>query len=123
MDEICTPERLVFEAKHPSGVHFSLWETENPHLFTLSLLSSNGETEEVFDTEEDARQFARKLWRDMSVPNCWKCGGKGIFYGRGIVENGVFKGYSGPCFACNGKGKQTNGDVLRCATYWKYRGL
>jgi hypothetical protein len=44
---------------------------------------------------------------------CWKCGGSGIFYGGGAVVNGTYKGYSGPCYGCEGKGVQNNGDRLR----------
>src|SRR3954447_9731214 len=28
------------------------------------------------------------------------CDGSGVFYGRGYVENGVFKGHVGECFRC-----------------------
>jgi hypothetical protein len=37
----------------------------------------------------------------------------GKFYGRGYVENGVFKGHVGTCYRCGGKGYQTNGDRKR----------
>ena len=49
---------------------------------------------------------------------CWKCGGSGIFYGGGIVENGVYKGYSGECYGCAGKGTQNNADRVRNHYYW-----
>ena len=35
---------------------------------------------------------------------CWKCGGSGMFYGGGIVENGVYKGYSGDLLRLRGQG-------------------
>jgi DnaJ-class molecular chaperone len=50
---------------------------------------------------------------------CAKCNGSGMYYGRGIVENGVFKGFSGPCYACVGKGHQTPADQRRNWGYWK----
>jgi hypothetical protein len=49
---------------------------------------------------------------------CWKCGGSGMFYGGGIVENGVYKGYSGKCYGCQGRGKQNNADRVRNHYYW-----
>jgi hypothetical protein len=44
---------------------------------------------------------------------CFECSGKGIYYGHGVVENGVFKGYTGPCYRCEGKGHQTAADRHR----------
>lgn len=44
---------------------------------------------------------------------CDGCRGDGIYYGRGYVENGVFKGFQGTCFRCGGKGYQTAADVKR----------
>lgn len=41
----------------------------------------------------------------------------GIYYGAGYVENGVFKGYTGPCFRCGGKGSQSPEDVKRNTYY------
>ena len=52
------------------------------------------------------------------VKECPKCLGSGIFYGRGYVENGVFKGHTGKCFSCNGTGKHTLKDAWRCKTYY-----
>ena len=49
---------------------------------------------------------------------CWKCGGSGIFQGGGGVVNGKFTGYTGECFACQGKCKQDNADRLRNHYYW-----
>jgi DnaJ-class molecular chaperone len=48
---------------------------------------------------------------------CDGCRGDGIYYGRGIVENGVFKGFTGTCYRCQGKGFQTEADVKRCSYY------
>lgn len=41
------------------------------------------------------------------------CDGSGVFYGRGYVENGTFRGTVGDCFRCHGKGYQTPVDVKR----------
>jgi hypothetical protein len=49
---------------------------------------------------------------------CWKCSGSGLYYFGGAVVNGVYQGRTGPCYACEGKGKQTNADRLRCHYYW-----
>lgn len=46
------------------------------------------------------------------------CGGTGIYHGAGYVENGVFKGTTGPHFACHGKGWQSRADVIRNWVYW-----
>ena len=54
---------------------------------------------------------------------CPKCNGKGIYYGRGVIENGVFRGYSGPCYACAGKGKQTPEDQRRNWGYWRHNAV
>lgn len=45
----------------------------------------------------------------------------GVYYGRGYVENGVFKGTTGTCFRCGGKGYQTNGDRKRNYGYDMHR--
>lgn len=55
--------------------------------------------------------------RDTEHPSCDDCAGRGVYYGRGYVENGVFKGFTGPCFRCNGKGYQTPEDRKRNAYY------
>jgi DnaJ-class molecular chaperone len=49
---------------------------------------------------------------------CPKCNGSGVYYGRGVVENGVFKGHTGKCYTCRGTGQQTFSDYKRCETYW-----
>lgn len=50
---------------------------------------------------------------------CPKCNGSGKFYGRGVVENGVFKGFVGKCYTCQGTGVQNYGDYKRCESYWR----
>lgn len=53
---------------------------------------------------------------------CNSCMGSGIYYGRGVVENGVFKGSQGTCFRCEGHGFQNRQDLMRCYIYdAKYR--
>jgi DnaJ-class molecular chaperone len=51
---------------------------------------------------------------------CGKCGGSGVYYGHGRVENGTFVGFTGPCYACQGKGRQTPVDQRRNWGYWKH---
>jgi hypothetical protein len=41
------------------------------------------------------------------------CYGTGLYYGHGYFENGRFKGTSGTCYRCHGKGYQTDADVKR----------
>lgn len=53
---------------------------------------------------------------------CSSCAGSGKYYGRGTTINGVFNGFVGKCFACNGKGHLTIGDMIRNDTYWNKRG-
>jgi hypothetical protein len=48
------------------------------------------------------------------------CHGTGVFYGRGYIENGVFKGTTGKHYACNGKGWQSPEDVKRNRYYWNH---
>lgn len=58
---------------------------------------------------------------DEQIPEgsveCDGCRGDGIYYGAGYVENGVFKGFTGTCFRCQGKGHMTEADVRRCRHY------
>jgi hypothetical protein len=51
---------------------------------------------------------------------CDGCRGDGIYYGRGYVENGQFKGFTGKCFRCGGKGWQTTQDSKRNWGYDNY---
>lgn len=44
---------------------------------------------------------------------CYACNGSGIFRGGGSVINGVYKGFEGVCFRCQGKGYQTRDDEKR----------
>ena len=44
---------------------------------------------------------------------CHDCGGSGRYYGHGAVVNGVFKGFTGPCYRCQGTGVQTDADRKR----------
>jgi len=61
---------------------------------------------------EQAKPYVRPTRR------CDKCGGRGI-YGWGGTVNGVPR-FSGPCFACQGKGRQTDADQRRNYGYWAY---
>jgi DnaJ-class molecular chaperone len=51
---------------------------------------------------------------------CEQCHGSGRWYGRGVIENGVFKGVQGPCYQCNGTGRQTLKDVARTIVYYAH---
>jgi hypothetical protein len=55
--------------------------------------------------------------QQQTKERCWYCGGSGTYHGRGYVENGVFKGFTGPCFRCKGKGYETAADKKRNAYY------
>lgn len=55
--------------------------------------------------------------RPADATDCDGCSGDGIYYGRGHVENGVFKGFKGQCYRCHGKGWQTPDDVRRNRYY------
>lgn len=58
-------------------------------------------------------------YRSNEPVECSKCNGSGMYYGAGRIENGVFVGYSGPCYACQGKGVQSVEDQKRNWGYWK----
>lgn len=47
---------------------------------------------------------------EVVVP-CARCAGTGRFIT--YVENGIPKGPGGPCYRCEGKGKQTSADRMR----------
>jgi len=55
--------------------------------------------------------------RPADAIDCDGCSGDGIYFGRGHVENGKFKGHTGTCFRCGGKGYQTPKDVKRNRYY------
>lgn len=57
---------------------------------------------------------------DMTCPYC---DGSGRYYGRGYVENGVFKGFVGTCFRCKGTGTETRSDRMRNWAYDSKRGI
>jgi hypothetical protein len=47
-----------------------------------------------------------------------RCNGSGVFHAGGYVENGVYKGHTGVCYGCEGKGWQSPNDVKRNRIYW-----
>jgi len=53
----------------------------------------------------------------IGTVECDGCPGTGVYHGAGMVENGVFKGFTGPCYRCQGKGHQTEEDVKRNRYY------
>jgi DnaJ-class molecular chaperone len=52
---------------------------------------------------------------------CDGCNGDGVYHGAGRVENGKFIGFTGTCFRCGGKGRQTESDVKRNRAYDRNR--
>lgn len=48
---------------------------------------------------------------------CDGCNANGVYYGRGMVENNKFKGFTGTCFRCGGKGYQSPEDLKRNTDY------
>ncbi len=48
---------------------------------------------------------------------CDGCPGTGIYHGAGGTVNGVFKGFTGPCYRCDQKGYQTLKDQKRNRYY------
>jgi hypothetical protein len=44
---------------------------------------------------------------------CDGCPGNGVYHGSGYVENGKFRGFTGTCFRCEGKGFQNEADRKR----------
>jgi DnaJ-class molecular chaperone len=79
-----------------------------------------------FNAKPTIRSIQRRTWRFIMAENakqdevrheCDGCSGDGIYYGAGSVVNGVFKGFTGTCFRCQGKGYMTPADVKRCRFY------
>jgi hypothetical protein len=58
--------------------------------------------------------------QDSENTKCDGCNGTGVYYGHGHVENGVFKGKTGKCFRCGGKGHQDAEDRVRNSNYDNY---
>jgi hypothetical protein len=71
----------------------------------------------ALNESDTASQWAEvKAVPEGNVP-CDGCRGDGVYYGAGSVVNGVFKGFTGQCFRCSGKGSQTPDDVRRNTYY------
>lgn len=74
----------------------------------------------VFGSEEPRWYWFSSIELVCSTSEeCWKCHGSGLYYFGGATVNGVYKGRTGPCFACEGKGSQNNDDRIRCYHYWR----
>jgi hypothetical protein len=52
------------------------------------------------------------------MDQCFKCLGSGLYFMGGAVVNGRYTGKTGICFACEGKGEQSDADRLRNHYYW-----
>jgi hypothetical protein len=62
---------------------------------------------------------------DLSMPNvkpgtCCKCKGTGE-YRWGVSENGKPPKHGGPCYSCQGTGKQSKRQIRRNETYNRYK--
>jgi hypothetical protein len=81
---------------------------------TIRIKSAAKMRYEVFLNPKYGEEGQRK-WLTAPTPQtkCEDCNGSGIYHGRGYVENGQFKGFTGPCFRCEGKGHQTEEDRKR----------
>ena len=55
---------------------------------------------------------------EQATVKCPKCKGSGIYY-WGASVNGKMT-HSGPCFACEEKGRQNSDDFFRNREYWKH---
>lgn len=62
----------------------------------------------VYGTTAEAIRGAYRAFLNNQMETCERCGGSGVYYGAGHVENGKFVGYSGECFRCKGKGEVTH---------------
>lgn len=52
---------------------------------------------------------------------CDKCNGRGwVPVGRGVIENGQYRGKTGMCFACRGRKVVTAADVRRNTYYYAH---
>ena len=83
---------------------------------------------EAFDASAKALLVAKKIakptptqWVKAALSvrtECDKCHGSGT-YGWGAFINGK-PTFSGPCYACEGKGVQRHDDWVRNANYWRF---
>lgn len=63
--------------------------------------------------QNEQKKFHLLIPKEQELSECDGCNGNGIYYGRGSVVNGVFKGFTNTCFRCGGKGKQNESDRKR----------
>jgi len=81
----------------------------------------DGTRAKVYQYGPDTETWVPVQWFEVvtsDLDTCYKCLGTGLYYYGGAVVNGVYTGQTGICFACEGKGKQTNEDRVRCHHYW-----
>jgi hypothetical protein len=84
------------------------------------LTNTDGRNWFVIGTDEVTRVHGSDSDEDEpadKAADCDGCRGDGIYYGRGYVENGRFRGHTGTCYRCGGKGWQTAEDVKRNRYY------
>lgn len=85
---------------------------------TISLVKMNPDEDASWAERHDTYTVPdTKEVRVVENRTCYTCHGTGIYHGRGVVENGVFKGFIGPCYSCESKGYQNRADILRCHRY------
>lgn len=91
----------------------------------LTLFGPAGYAGQVQRSELTVRPAVVRGRDGQFVPNvrCEKCDGTGIFRWAGRVENGVYIGKQGTCYACKGKGRQTRSDERRNEFYWDHVAL
>jgi hypothetical protein len=100
-------------AEHPTG---DKWSTPDVYVSDFHFAPCTNDLPYV--TDEETVTEAKVTEDDLT--DCDGCNGSGIYYGRGYVENGVFKGYTNTCFRCQGKGKQNAADRKRNRNYDRY---
>ena len=54
---------------------------------------------------------------NVTMHDCDGCSGDGVYRGYGYTLTGVFKGATGKCYRCQGKGWMSDADVKRCRYY------
>lgn len=113
-----TEKSVIGRMTNPFGQRVVVAEMEYDGAVCFSV-AVDGEYTDWANERDEAIRLAR-LRMEVETAPCWKCNGDGKFYGRGGIENGVFKGFVGTCYGCNGKGVQTLADLKRNSNYWKY---
>lgn len=111
------PECIKKQTKSRSARASALAESAEAAERRMHEMEAAGDLEQTI-RDEVAKHGARARMEGRPVDvECDGCDGSGQYRGYGYVENGVFKGATGQCFRCGGKGRQTPEDVRRNAFY------